>query len=117
MSLLTVSRPSIVSAAEFEADKASLLRMLTDFQRDYSATAAAALAAANSSSSSIVPSAVASSPSLPVDIDAINQGMQVGNLPKGSHVGKFECLPVGLSKSACVCECIMGTRCVKVLAC
>jgi hypothetical protein len=47
------SRPSIVSSAEFEADRDSLLRMLSDFQRDRpqfltaaAATAAAAAAAA-----------------------------------------------------------------------
>ncbi|WIA16343.1 hypothetical protein OEZ85_013041 [Tetradesmus obliquus] len=74
------SRPSIVSSSEFEADKESLLRMLSEFMRDHPeapATAAAAspAAAANgsSSSSSSVPGNVESL----LDSDAVNRGMAV----------------------------------------
>jgi hypothetical protein len=74
------SRPSIVSTAEFEADKASLLRMLADFQADHphAAAALAALGAADSSSSSSSSSSsVLDGQADVMNIDAVNKGMQV----------------------------------------
>ncbi len=66
------SRPSIVSAAEFETDKDSLRRMLQDFSQDRphfaraaAATAAAATAAAATSGSPSPPAAAASGPTGP----------------------------------------------------
>jgi hypothetical protein len=86
---LLCSRPSIVSNAEFEADKASLLRMLADFEQDHPQMAAAlAKAAAGSSgggssggSSSAGAAAAAGAADTPAELlntDAVNKGMQVG---------------------------------------
>lgn len=77
------SRPSIVSTAEFEADKASLLRMLEDFNRDHPQAAAALTALASDSSTSSSSSNSAGVVTLDpqaldfANIDAVNKGMQV----------------------------------------
>lgn len=83
------SRPSIVSTAEFEADKASLLRMLAEFQRDHPQAAAALAALASDTTDSISNSSSNGNSSRAgvvdldpqaldtANIDAVNKGMQV----------------------------------------
>jgi hypothetical protein len=80
----TCSRPSIVSSTEFEADKESLLRMLSEFMRDHpevSTTAAAAAGTAAASPAAAASSSSSSSVAGPVegllDSDAVNRGMAV----------------------------------------
>jgi hypothetical protein len=71
-----------VSTAEFEADKASLLRMLTDFQADHPHAAAALAALGSTDSSSSGGSSSGAGGMLDgqadlMNIDAVNKGMQV----------------------------------------
>lgn len=72
-----------MSAAEFEADKASLMRMLEDFQQDHPHLAAATATAAD------VTTAASGSSSSSSSSDAldVNKGMQVSEL-----VSLYQCL-------------------------
>lgn len=88
--VLLRSRPAIVSTAEFEADKQSLLRMLDEFQRDHpealqaAVPAPAAAPAAGpagttelATAAAAAPPAAAASSADQLDVDAVNRGMQV----------------------------------------